>query len=307
MSAISIGGLLYAGRTPAAIAPTVKLWWRTDLAAARAEAAAGGKDLLIEFTVGNGTTRSPLDQGVFDTNEFLVATSARFVPVRLAVSTDAAGSGPADAAIVTLARRYEVARIPSIVLADAKGRPYASVESDADSIDTYLKLIEQESARRPARDAALALAANSTGAARAKHLDVALGAVGRFASTAEYEDVARDIVAADPMNEAGLKAKYGGGLTERRIDEAIQSRVYPLIDRADFRGAIAAIDQILAEETPVGEHAQLLTAFKGQLFASLGQASAASQALERALALAPSGAAAERIRQQLEDLRSPRP
>jgi tetratricopeptide (TPR) repeat protein len=273
--------------------------WRTDLDAATKDARAAGKDVLVEFTVrGDPAALPELDRLVFDNERFRREAGERFVLVRLAVKTDGAAGG-GDAGVVTLAEQLGVNRIPSLVLMDGTGRPYAAVESEDTSVTGQLAQVFRASTARTARDAALALADDSTGPQRARHLDAALQRTGRFAVSA-YEPTVAEVVALDPDNALGLKEKYVDALAARRIDRAVQATVYPLVDRADFPGAIAAIDAILASEKPPVAHAQTLTAFKGQILYSMGKKKEARRMLEQALSLASDTPAVEPIRAAME-------
>ena len=284
--------------TPAAKPPPA---WRTNLTEAANEAKAAGKDLLVEFTArdGVGGVRA-LDRVVFDDARFLRGVEGQFVPVRLSVSTDpTAGAG--DAGVVELAERLAVGRIPSLVLMDGGGRPYAAVESDAESVDTQLDLVQRAADERRLRDEAFIRAAASSGHDRARHLHTGLQHVGRVAVTG-YEAAAREIVSLDPDNALRLNEQYAPALAERRIDEAVQTTVYPLIDRADFAGAVAAIDRIIADQKPPTAHLQTLAGFKGQILSSMGKKDEARRVLRDALAVAPDSASAGPIRAAIEQL-----
>ena len=275
--------------------------WRTDLVAAMQEAKAAGKDVLVEFTVRGGDSRAEgtpaLDRAVYDKPEFLGGVGRRFVPVRLTVNTDAADG--ADGGVVAMAERLTVGRVPSLVLMDAEGRPYGAVESEDASVDAQLALVAAAAEHRPKRDAAFARAAACTGRERAAHLDEALRHVGRFVMAA-YESSAREIVHLDPDNASKLNEKYAAPLAEKQIDWAVQTVVYPLIDRADFAGALTAIDKIIADENPPAAHRQTLVGFKGQILFSMGRGDEAKRVLHEALALAPQGASAAQIRTAIE-------
>ncbi|CAA9387640.1 MAG: hypothetical protein AVDCRST_MAG64-1115 [uncultured Phycisphaerae bacterium] len=289
--------------TAAAAAPAVA--WRTDLAAATAEARAAGKDVLVEFTVAGGAAPAAmLDLSVYDRPEFLQRVHDRFVPVRLTVRTDAAGAQNGNGRIVALAERLGVARIPSLVLMDADGRPYAAVETEEDeaaTVDAQLKEIEAAITNRVERDAAFTRASESPGADRARHLDAALRRVGRFALP-WYEPVVTEIVAVDADNTMRLRERYDTQLHAERLDRLVQEKVYPLIDLADFTAAAAALDEIVAAEKPPLAQEQTLIAFKGQLFHSMGRADEARRTLEKAYAMAPESDSGKRILAAIEQL-----
>lgn len=293
----------FAAPPPAASDATKGATWGSDLAAATRQARAAGKDVLVEFSTVDAAAGPPrLDRVVYDDARFLRAAAERFVPVRLTVRTGGAGPS-ADVAVVALAERLAVSRVPSLVLMDSSGRPYAAVDSDAESVEAQLSALFAAAAERTRRDDAFTRADQASGPERAARLHDALQHVGRFA-LAGYESSVVEIVALDRDNALKLKEKYHGPLSERRIDRAVQQIVYPLVDRADFTGAVAAIDQLLAAEAPPAAQAQTLLAFKGQLLFSANRTDEARRTLDQALALAPTSDAAARVtaaRRQMDE------
>jgi hypothetical protein len=277
--------------------------WRTDLAAATAEAKAAGKDVLVEFTTRDAAAGAPaIDAAVYNDARFLRAAEEWFVPVRLTVRTGDSDTPP-DVEIVGLAERWSVSRVPSLVLTDAVGRPYAAVEGEAETVEAQIAAVNGGAGERARRDEAFTHAEQATGAERAARLHDALRHVGRFA-VAAYEPAVAEIVSLDPRNALGLEEQYAGALAVKRIDRAIQQKVYPLIDRADFAGAIAAIDQIVAGEDPPVAQSQTLLAFKGQLLYSTGRKDEGRRLLEQALAMAPAGPNAQQVaaaRRQMDE------
>jgi tetratricopeptide (TPR) repeat protein len=252
--------------------------------------------LLIEFTTRDDAAVPPLDSAVYDDQRFLSEVGKQFVPVRLAVSTESSGGRRSDIDVIALAQRLEVGSIPSLVLADPSGRPYAAVESSATSVDEQLGLLRTAAERRVARDELLARSRSEQGADRAKSIAAALDQVGRFATAEEYTDLAQEVAALDRDGALGLAAKYASHLTAAHIDREIQARVYPAIDRADYDGAIKTIDELIATSRPTVEQTQMLTAFKAELLLSLGRRGDAERMFDAAIALAPNAPTAEKVR-----------
>jgi tetratricopeptide (TPR) repeat protein len=148
---------------------------------------------------------------------------------------------------------------------------------------------------RLVRDVALAAAGATKGAERAKHLDAALTAVASFVDP-EYADVVQQLIAADPTNVTSLRAKYEPAALARRADAAVQNEIYPLIDRGEYPAAIARIDRLIGEINPRHEQLQLLLAFKGQLYFTLGDKHRAAEFLDSAIAVNPTSESAGRAR-----------
>lgn len=286
---------------PAKSTPAEPARWRTDLPASLQEASSTGKDVLVVFLAEEQGKAPSLCGSVDEDRQLLEAAAKKFVPVQLVVSTDSERASENAAGIVALAERLNVPRVPSVVLIDSSGQPYATVDCNDPSPTAQSKAVDAAAAERERRDDALKLASTASGADRARHLHQAMQHVGPFAVTA-YESTVAEILALDPDDALHLKSKYIEQYAAQRIDRLVQARVYPLIDRANFEAAIAAIDQITASEKPPTLQAQMLAGFKGQLLGSMGKKDAARQTLKLALALAPRSKSADQIARALEHL-----
>jgi tetratricopeptide (TPR) repeat protein len=220
--------------------------------------------------------------------------SESFVLVRLAAPTLDASAGSITET-TTWAQRLGVASFPTFILLDSQAKPYAKSELVATTSEKYQEEFRRLQQVRTNRDLAMTQADAAQGIERAKLLDKALGEVASFADT-EYADVERKIVDLDSKNAAGLKAKYESTVATREIDAVIQNEVYPLADRANYRAAITRIDRLISDIKPPRPQLQLLTAFKGQLYFSLGDKRRGAQVLDEAIAIDPQSESAARAR-----------
>ena len=119
----------------------------------------------------------------------------------------------------------------------------------------------------------------------------------RFADS-EYVDIEHQIVKLDPQNVAGLKSKYESAVVSRELDAVIQNEIYPLADRGKYAAAIARLDRLIAQTKSPRPQLQLLTAFKGQLYYSLGDKRQAARFLDDAIAIDPQSESAARAEPQ---------
>jgi len=197
---------------------------------------------------------------------------------------------------IAWANRFGVEQIPSVVLLDSQGRPYARIAGAPDAAT-----IDAAADARAVRDAAVAAADASTGLERARHLNTALQAVGPYA-VRDYRGWAEEVAALDADNAAGLRDAYAPLLAEKVLDEVIQGDVYPLVDSGSYADARARLKQLQADVPGLSaEQRQMLTAFRAQLMITEGNAADARELLTQALALAPTSEAAEQIRGALAD------
>jgi tetratricopeptide (TPR) repeat protein len=268
--------------------------WLQDLGPALAAAKQQKKDVLIEFSAPEGgPAAGSIDTNLLSGQAFARAVGVDFVLVRMTPSNE---MSPAQiTAITTCAERLGVGRFPTFVLMDAEGKPYAKSEKAAGSIDAYQAEFKQLQHLRERRDECLKLAVKSTGTSKAQLLEEALVAVGPYSMT-EYTDLQRQIIDLDSSNEAGLKAKYESTVVARQMDSVIQTEIYPLVDRGNYPAAIARLDRLIREARPPRDQLQLLMAFKGQLYFSMGDRRQATSVLDAAIAVDPTSESASRAR-----------
>lgn len=269
--------------------------WLDDLRAALAAAGAEKKDVLLEFSRSEPDSKpgETLESKLLDQEPFRRSLGKTFVLLRMVPSSRMSPARITE--VATCAQRLGIERFPTFILLDSRGRPYARSERVAADVAGYEQEFARLSAIRLERDKFVALAAEAKGADRARYLDRALKVVAPFADS-EYTDLEAEIVKLDAQNAAGLKSKYDTTVAYRRIDAAIQNEVYPLIDRGNYKAALARIDRLISETKPPRPQLQLLVAFKGQLYYSLGEKKRAAQFLDQAIALDPTSESAQRAR-----------
>jgi hypothetical protein len=270
--------------------------WLVDLRSALTQARARHKDVLLHFSPPAHRASATLQSAaaVLDSETLRRCLGESFVLVRMAPPSSASSPGNVTE-VTTWAQKLGVASFPTFVLLDVQAKPYAKTELVATSAEKYQDEFRRLQKIRTNRDQALTQAGAVQGLERAKYLDKALAEVATFADS-EYSDIERKIVDLDSQNAAGLKAKYESTVVTREIDSVIQSEVYPLADRGNYRAAVARIDRLIGELKPPRPQLQLLTAFKGQLYFSLGDKRRGTQVLDEAIAIDPQSESAARAR-----------
>ncbi len=293
----ALGGYAFTQRaaTPAVVREVPSPEWLSEMRPAIDCAKAQQKDLLFEFSAPADMPSSAhsVEAAVLDTEAFRRSVGANFVLVRLAPSKETSPGSLTE--VTTVAQRLGVARFPTFVLLDADAKPYAKSELLASDVAGYQQEFRRLQEIRIQRDQALGLAAGAKGIERAKLLDKALTAVAPFADS-EYANVERQVVDLDPQNVAGLKAKYEAAVVGRDLDAVIQTEIYPLADRGNYQAANARLDRLITETRSPRPQLQLLTAFKGQLYYSLGDKQRAARFLDDAIAIDPQSESAARAR-----------
>jgi len=283
--AVLVGSTIFAlraGRSEEVVSRAPE--WFEDLRLALVAADSEKKDILLEFSRSdrNSNSAETLDPALLDKEPFRRTVGKAFILLRMAATNRMSPQRMTE--IATCAQRLGVERFPTFILLDSHGRPYAKSERVAADAASYELEFQKLRKIRLDRDKFLALAVAAKGTDRARHLDDALKLLGPFADS-EYADLERQIVELDPHNAAGLKSKYESAVAFRQTDAAIQNEVYPLVDRGNYKAAITRIDRLIVEIKPPRAQLQLLMAFKGQLYYSLGEKKQATQFLDEAIAI----------------------
>lgn len=181
--------------------------WTEDLDAAKARATAEKKDLLLDFTGSDWCVWCVrLKEEVMDLPAF-AAAGTDFVGVTLDFPRRSEQAPELAARNRQLQADYGIRGFPSIVLADAAGRPYAKTGYQQGGPEAYLAHLAE---LRTGRAALLATADSLPGLAgieRAKAL-AALDAALEEAAVFYAKDLAAEIVQLDADGAAGLRDRY---------------------------------------------------------------------------------------------------
>jgi thioredoxin-related protein len=267
--------------------------WTEDATAAMAQAAKEKKDLLIDFTGSDWCGWCiKLDKEVFGQDAFIAEGPKQFVFLKLDFPRQKQLSDELKKQNAEWQKKFAVKGYPTIILADATGKPYAQTGYRPGGPAGYLKHLAELRENRVKRDEALAKAAAAQGAEKAKLLDAALASLDGDMVLNAYGDVVDEIVKLDADGKAGMKAKYEGKRIVGKVETALHSR--------DFDGAIALADEALKAVGATGETAQELLFAKSLAFYNKKDKPAAKKALEGALAAAPDTEKAGQIKSILD-------
>lgn len=119
--------------------------WMTDFDAAKAKAAAEGKDLLIDFSGSDWCYWcKKLDGEVFSKPGFIEEAGKQFVFVMIDFPSNKSGqTQDLQAQNKRLAGVYQIQGYPTIVLARADGTPYAETGYQEGGADVYLAHLKE--------------------------------------------------------------------------------------------------------------------------------------------------------------------
>ena len=270
--------------------------WLVDFAAAKEQAAKEGKDILMEFT---GSDWCPpckaLKSAVLDSEVFKTKAPEKFILLKIDNPRDKSKQTPAEIAQYTkLAGEFKIQGVPTIILADAKGRPYSkTVGFGGQKADEYVDKLVSNQDSRTKRDETFAKAEKATGGDKAKLLDEAIAVVDAELAVAQYRDVVDEIVKLDAANEGGLKAKYEGIITTAEIRGALQEIVKNFTTEGP-EASIKKMDELIENKKLTGASLQEVLVMKAQIYFRTDKAKA-KETFEAAAKAAPESPIARQI------------
>jgi len=250
--------------------------WSSDFEAAKKQAAEENMDLLIDFTGSDwcGWCIKLVDE-VFSKDAFKAGVKDKFVLVEIDFPRDESKlDDKTKAQNEKLQEQFGVQGFPSIVLADAKGRPYASTGYQKGGPEKYVEHLDELRGKRKVRDEALAKAEKAEGAEKAKALLAALDGLSEEMIAGCYGDVIEQIKAADPDDETGF-AKRGeqkavlGEVAEKKLEgeikqQAMAIKIILFANQGKFDEALKTLDDVKAI-SPDSELAGQLGGFRKRL------------------------------------------
>lgn len=264
--------------------------WMTDFKAAKKKAALENKDLLVDFTGSDWCGWCiKLSDEVFKKEPFSKGVADKFILVELDYPNDKSGqSEETIAQNKMLQEQYQVQGFPTILLLDAKGRPYAQTGYQPGGPAKYLDHLDQLQASRKTRDKALTAANQLEGFPKAEALVKALSGISPELY-GHYDSIVEQIATLDPVDKTGFTAK------QKRIaaDQELQSKVMAALQSGKADEAISTINVFITEHKVTGEESQQYIGMKIQPLLMSQRFDEASKTLDELIAAAPESDAAK--------------
>jgi thioredoxin-related protein len=305
--AVGIGLVLRADdqdkKEPAKEIETKEKLWIVDFDDAKATAAKAGKDILMEFT---GSDWCPpcmaLKREVFDQEVFQAEAPKHFVLLKLDSPRDTSKQTEKEIEQnKTLNEQFKVEGFPTIILADAAGKPYAKmVGYGRTKAEEYTKNLVEKTAARKKRDDFLAQAKDAKGLDRAKLLAEAISGIDDDLALETYRDTVDEIVKLDAENKAGLKAKYEGLVRVADVKNGLNKiQSDARANQAKPADVVKKVDGLIAEKKPTGELLQDALYLKA-VYQYGDDREGCRKTLEEAIAAAPDTERAKQIQRVID-------
>ncbi|MBQ8445737.1 MAG: thioredoxin family protein [Opitutales bacterium] len=211
--------------------------WTDDFNAAKKQAAAEGKDLLVAFSGSDWCGWCiRLEHEVFSKDGFAEKVSELFVPVYIDNPNDTNRlSEVAKKQNGALTQHYRIRGFPTVLLMDSDGDVFAETgyaEGGPEKYLEHLKKISDEGKDSAQYKTQKAIARVPTGPDRAKQLDELLATMPLSVQIFNLKYI-QEILAADPDGKLGLRAKYPYFTTVMPIEEEFRLTMHKLSKLAD--------------------------------------------------------------------------
>ncbi|MGB6221650.1 thioredoxin family protein [Haloferula sp.] len=269
--------------------------WTHDYEAAKKQAAAENKDLLIDFTGSDWCGWCiKLNEEVFSHEEFKEGVKDEFILVELDFPKDSSKlSEETQKQNRELQQKYAVQGFPTILLTDSDGKPYARTGYQPGGPEKYVAHLNELQEAKTTRDKDFTAASEAAGVDKAQSLVDALNkmeledaAVASF-----YPEVIEQIKVADPNDETG----FVKGIESKQKFAEFESQLNQFGQKQDHDGAMALVESTLSEGEFEGEQKQQITLIKAMILAEKKQFDESLETLDAAKAIAPESEIGGRI------------
>lgn len=221
-----------------------------QIEAARTQAAAEKKDLMMVISGSGWNDQSKkFDTEVLNVEEFKKGISGKFVPVVIDLP---AKREDAHENHLELQEKYRFRQMPSLILTDASGRPYAHTGMRKGSIAEYLKHLDELQAVRVERDRLMAEAGKAKGVEKAGLLVKALQSMPEDSISEFYQAELSEIEKADPEG----KTEYAREIRKSEALAKEQARYEGYFEKKDYERILKEAKEEAAKVQ--GEDAQRL-------------------------------------------------
>ncbi len=197
--------------------------WITSFDDAKATAAKDHKDILMDFTGSDWCGWCiKLQKEVFTLDAFKNESPKHFVMLELDFPQKKELAKDLKAQNEKLQETYAIEGFPTILLTDAKGRPYAKTGYMPGGPEAYNKHLNDLRAVRESRDAAFKKADAAQGLDKAKAIQEGLKALPPELVKAYYKAEVDQVIALDTADTLGLKSQKAYGDKRAKLDASLE-------------------------------------------------------------------------------------
>ncbi|MCF6313015.1 MAG: thioredoxin family protein [Verrucomicrobiales bacterium] len=217
--------------------------WITDFQQAKKTAASEKKDIALLFTASDWLDLAKtFDEKILNQPDFTQQASIHYVLVRLDFPKEPQQQNrQTTTQNQLLMRAYRVRGLPTLVLSDELGRPYAITGYHDGGLTAWLEEFNQLRLTREKRDRLFAEAKKEQGIKRAELLSQALPDLPGNIAARFYRNVIDEIIQLDPDNKSGRVDYYQALVADVLYSDQMQK----LVRSGDDEKMLALSDRYL--------------------------------------------------------------
>lgn len=261
--------------------------WLIDFDAAKKKATEEKKNLLVNFTGSDWCGYCiQLDKEVFRKEAFLDGVKDKFVLVTIDFPEDESKlDDKTRAQNAKLHEKYRIQGFPTILLADAAGRPFAFTGYQEGGEEKYVAHLDDLTAAKAAFDKAATEAAGLEGLEKAGKLVSGLESLELpyFFVTTFYQEEIRLI---ESLDKEGTLPFLRNLAAEKRFSE-LEAKVEGLIEDGKIDEAMRVVDAGIADDEFNVDQRQRMAFFKAVVFMETGKFDEALRQIDACRKLSP--------------------
>jgi thioredoxin-related protein len=267
--------------------------WLIDFEAAKKKASEEKKSLLVNFTGSDWCGYCiQLEKEVFGKEAFQNGVKDKFVLVTIDFPEDESKvDDKTRAQNEELSEKYHIDGYPTILLADAAGRPYAFTGYMKGGAEKYVAHLDDLIARKAAFDKAVQESSQSEGVEKAAKLASALESLDlpHVFLTAFYRDEIRLI---ESLDKEGTLPFLRNIALEKRFSE-LEANIEGLLEDGKIDEAMRVVDAGIADAGFNVDQRQRMAFFKAVIFMETGKYDDALREIETCRTFAPDSEVAQ--------------
>lgn len=287
LAALWFSCTLAYSQTPAT-STTAPSPWITDFQQAKKTAVAEKKDIALLFTARDWLDLAKtFDEKILNKSNFIKQASRHYVLLRLDFPKELQQQ---DRQTTTqnqlLMRAYRVSGLPTLVLTDELGRPYAITGYHDGSLTSWLEEFNQLRLTREKRDSLFAAAKKEQGVKRAELLSQALPDLPGNIAARFYRNIINEIIQLDPDNKSGRVDYYQSLITDVQYSDQMQK----LVSSGDDQKMLALSDRYLKSGALSDSSKQSVLFNKLSIYKKQKNTDLAKKTLDQIIAIDPQSA-----------------
>ncbi len=259
--------------------------WTTNFKDAKESAAAEKKDIAILFTASDWLDLAKaFDKKILNQQEFLDSASAHYSLLRLDFPKNVSNqSKQTTTQNQLLMQAYRVRGLPTLVLTDSLGRPYAITGYNDADLGSWLQEFNLLRQTRKKRDQLFDEAKDAKGVERAKLLARAMPNLPGNLAARFYRNILNEIITLDPDNQTGRVGQYKLLIADVRYVDQMQK----LAVKGDDKKMLELSDQYLKEAKLEGPERQSVLFHKADIYSRQGEKDELEKMLKEIITIDP--------------------